>query len=258
MNDFSINRNIQGMKSIGVVVSVLVYLLVVVYAEYHFFNLVTQFVPGELQVVGLIAVAASGLTAVALPLAIHYWFRSGYQLIGGWIFYAIHFLAVFANLILDSSLTASGQAPAFVAEVYAVYILPGYIAFYALAWSIIWFVDSGSQRIDKRREAQELEEDAALKRRNLVANAKNQAIETAFQSEGAQRTINIWAARNAPRMLARELDLTDDELGAAGDFTFWVTPAASANSAGNSANGTNGNGARKDTPLSGATSVQGG
>lgn len=216
------SRNVTGIKSVAIIGSILVYVAVVIYTEYHFYNLVTQFVPGGLQVVGLIAVAASALTAIALPLAIHFWFRSGLQIILGWIFYGIHFLAMFANLILDSSIASSSEAPEFVGDIYAVYVLPGYIAFYALAWSIIWFVDSDHARIDKRREAREREEDALLDRESIVAEAKNEAVKNAFQSAGAQRAINKWAARNAPRLLAQELGLTDDELGADENFLFWM------------------------------------
>lgn len=224
-NKLSISRNVEGIKSVAFLLSALVYLLVILYAEYHFFHLVTEFVPAGMEIVGVIAVGASFLTAVGLPLAIHYWFRSGHQLIGGWIFYGIHFVVVFANLILDSALTSAGNAPPFITDVYAVFVLPGYIGFYALAWSILWFVDSGSQRIDQKREAMEKEEDARLRRQNLVNDAKNNGLEMAYQSVGAQQTINRMVARTAPLLLAKELGVSLDELGPVGDFEFWMTPA---------------------------------
>lgn len=221
------SRTITGLKGLAVIGSVLVYLLIVVYAEYHFFNLISGFVPGGMQVVGMIAVAASGITAILLPVAIHFWFRSGLQLIVGFIFYGIHFLMMFANLILDSSLqgTAIADTPDWIVTVYAPYILPGYIAFYALAWSILWFVDSNSQRIDKRREVEQIEEDGRLDRQISLANFRSNALTAAFNSQAAQETVNRLIATQAPALLAQELGLSVEELGPTQDFEFWMRPA---------------------------------
>lgn len=225
------SRTITGLKGLAVIGSVLVYLLIVVYAEYHFFNLISGFVPGGMQVVGMIAVAASGITAILLPVAIHFWFRSGLQLIVGFIFYGIHFLMMFANLILDSSLqgTAIADTPDWIVTVYAPYILPGYIAFYALAWSILWFVDSNSQRIDKRREVEQIEEDGRLDRQISLANFRSNALTAAFNSQAAQETVNRLIATQAPALLAQELGLSVEELGPTQDFEFWMRPADQGN-----------------------------
>ncbi len=85
--DIQAMRNVAGMKSVAVVLSLVVYLAVVVYSEYHFYNLVSQFVTGAFQIIGIVAVAASFITAVALPLALHFWFRSGGQQVFGFVFY---------------------------------------------------------------------------------------------------------------------------------------------------------------------------
>ena len=214
-------RNIEAGKRLGIVLSILVYLAVIIYAEFHFYSLVTQFVPDSFVIVGIVAVAASGITAIGLPLALHYWFRSGMQLVFGLVFYGIHFLIAVANLILNSNLTSHGQIPPFITDIYAVYVLPGYIAFYARAWSVIWFVDEDSKRIDHERELHHTEHAARIERKITVTQAQNEAISKAFRSDAAQRTINQWTARNAPKLLAEELGLSMDELGTASKFTFW-------------------------------------
>ena len=225
--DIMESRTITGLKALAIVGSVLVYILIVVYAEYHFFNLISGFVPGGMQVVGMIAVGASGITALLLPVALHFWFRSGIQAIAGYIFYGIHFLMMFANLILDSSLqgTAIADTPDWIETVYAPYILPGYIAFYALAWSILWFTDSNSQRIDKRREVAQIEEDGKLTRQISLAQFKSDAITAAYNSQAAQETVNRWVASKAPQLLATELGMSLEELGAQENFEFWMKPA---------------------------------
>ncbi len=225
--DIMESRTIAGLKGLAIVGSVLVYILIVVYAEYHFFNLISGFVPGGMQVVGMIAVGASGITALLLPVALHFWFRSGIQAIAGYIFYGIHFLMMFANLILDSSLqgTAIADTPDWIETVYAPYILPGYIAFYALAWSILWFTDSNSQRIDKSREVVQIEEDGKLDRKIAIARFKSDAITAAYNSQGAQHSINRLIATTAPQLLASELGISLEELGPTQGFEFWMAPA---------------------------------
>lgn len=216
-------RNIEGAKKVALVGSGIIYLLVVAYTEYHFFNLIREFVPGDFQIVGMMAVAASALTAILLPIALHFWFRSGSQKIAGFIFYALHWVIVTLNVVLNSHATSGdGLTPAFMQNIYAVWFLPAYIVLYGICWTIIWFLDDGSQEIDDTREVIAQERQNQTNRRLKVAKAKGEAINKAFDSTAAQHAINDWAARNAPSLLAAELGLTLDELAADHDrFEWW-------------------------------------
>ncbi len=221
-------RRIDGYKAMASVISLIVYLAVIVYMEYHFLNLITQFLGNGMQIVGYIVVAASGLTAIALPMGLHYWFRTGTQETVAYVFYGVHFLIMFLNLVLDSNATKYGaetnEFQGFL-EFYGVWVLPGYIAFYALAWSILWFADDGSKAIDMKRNAAATEAEAALNRRMTVADLQSTALSNAFESVAAKQAINVWAAKNAPQLLATELGMTLDELGVneSTDFRFWMS-----------------------------------
>ena len=220
-------RKINGLKSLASGISFLVYLAVIMYMEYHFLNLISQFLGEDASIVGYVVIAASFLTAIALPLGLHYWFRSGTQQLVGFIFYGLHFVIMFVNLVLDSNATKygaeTGEFQGFL-DFYGVWILPGYIAFYALAWSILWFSDDGSKAIDKKREAMASEEEAGLDRRMAVSEMQSTALSNAFQSPAAKTAINQWAAQNAPALLAAELGMTMEELGVhvGDDFRFWM------------------------------------
>ena len=220
--DFTIDRKSDGIKVIAVILSVLVYVSFVIYSEYHFYNLISHFVPSSFQAIGLVAVAASALTAVGLPVALHYWFREGKQQLVGFIFYGIHFLIVMLNLILDGTLIANGGVGEFADGIYATWVLPAYIAFYGLFWSVLWYLDDGSERLDKKRELAHTLEDDRMGRHLAVTKFRNTALSSAFQSSGAQKAINLWAARNAPQLLAKELGLSVDELGVEQDYRFWM------------------------------------
>lgn len=213
----------SGLKKLAIVGSVLVYLAFVVYSEYHFWNLVSSFVPPDFQVLGVIAVAASALSAVILPVALHFWCREGIQRIVAWVFTIIHLVIVFANLILDSATVSGASVSDEFTAVYAVYVLPGTVAVYALGWLLVWATDSDVQRAEQAREAQEAEEDGRWALRKIVAQEKTRALTSAFQSDHAKRKIDRYAGRVAPRILAEELGLSPEELGIEEDETwdFW-------------------------------------
>ena len=59
--DIQAMRNIKGFKSLAIILSLLVYTAVVIYAEYHFWQLVSRYVSTGFQIVGLVAVAASAV-----------------------------------------------------------------------------------------------------------------------------------------------------------------------------------------------------
>ena len=221
MESLKVGRDVSGVRWFSISLSLLVYLSFVIYSEWHFYNLISEFVPADFALIGLVAVAAAALTAIALPLSLHYWFRTGNQKLMGYVFYGLHFVIVVINLILDGALISDGEAPAFVTDVYAVYVLPGYIAFYGAFWSVLWFLDEQSKRLEKKIEMSETEEAGVIDRRIAVAEAKSIAISQAFRSKGAQRAINTWAAKNAPKLLAEELGITVDELGGDEEYTFW-------------------------------------
>jgi hypothetical protein len=221
-NDLKVSKNAEGVKLLAVGLSIVIYLCFVGYSEYHFFNLIARFVPAEFRAVGLVAVAASGFTALTLPLAIHFWFRQGQQLVVAYLFYVVHLLIVTANLIVDGTLVVSGDVEAFTDGIYAAWILPAYIVLYGAFWTVLWFLDDGSVRLDNLRELEGVLTDGKIERRISVTKMQSDAIQRAFQSRGAIAAINEWAARSAPGMLAKELGMSVEEFGDDGNYRFWM------------------------------------
>lgn len=218
------DRGVEAWKQMAVVLSCLIYVCFVGYSEFHFWLLISRFVPGEYQIIGVFAVAVSTLTAVALPAALHFWFRTGMQRNVGLVFYGIHFLIVAFNLVLNSNLIAAGNAPAFITDIYGVYLLPSYLILYAIGWTVLWFNDDSSQALDRVRELVAAEREGQVNRRLKVVEAKDEAIEKAFESVAAKQAINRWAAKNAPKLLAAELGMSPEEMGVDkdADFKFWM------------------------------------
>jgi len=223
ISDIRSARNVGGMKTIAIISSLIIYVAIVGYTEYHFYNLVSRYVTAGFEIVAYLAVGASFLTALALPVALHVWLRSGIQQVFGFIFYGGHWLIVMFNLVLDSNLTAGGEVPEWVAGVYGVWILPMYLSFYGIGWAILWFLDPAAQEIDDIREVESVERENAVQRRLGLAKAIGGAVEKAYDSYEAKRVINTYAARKAPQLLASELGTTLQELGLdeKAVFAFW-------------------------------------
>lgn len=215
-------KNRNAVKTFAIIGSILVYTAFVIYSEYHFYNLVQAFLPGgAAQLVGYLAVAVTGMTAVFLPIALHFWVRSGEQKLGGWIFYGVHFLFVAANMVLDSAANAGAELGRFF-DIYGTYVLPAVTAFYAIGWIALWAFDPASQRMEDELDVKEAEVAGQHARRRALAEMKGEALAAAFKSPGAQRAVNRWAAFNAPRLLADELNISIDELGNVDSFQWWM------------------------------------
>lgn len=230
-------KNREAIKTFAVIGSILVYLAFVIYSEYHFYNLVQTFLPeGPAQLVGYLAVAVTGLTAIFLPLALHFWVRSGNQKVLAWVFYGAHFLFVAANMVLDSAGNAEANLGRFF-EIYGTYILPGVTAIYAVGWIAIWAFDPASQRMEDELDVHETEVSGRHVRRKALAEMKTAAVSSAFRSEAAQRAVNRWAAYNAPKLIAEELGISMEELGDVGEFRWWVEEAKAEEPFRSSANG---------------------
>lgn len=220
-------KNRNAIKWVAIIGSIIVYLGFIVYAETHFFSLVTRFLPSEAQVVGLAAVGVTLITSIALPLAIHFWVRDGKQRVCAWLFYGTHLAITFANLVLNSALNSGNQISPTFSVIYGAYILPGLVVIYVLGWIVIWAFDSSAQRAERKAELYEIEEDGKYRRKEILITSQNTALENAFQSPAAQAAVNHWAAANAPAMLAAELGLTVDEFGVGNkQFVFWDAEAS--------------------------------
>ena len=124
-------------------------------------------------------------------------------------------------MVLDSAANAGVELGRFF-EIYGTYILPAVTAFYAVGWIALWAFDPASKRIEDELDVQEAEVAGRHARRRALAEMKGDALAAAFKSPGAQRAVNRWAAFNAPRLLAEELNISLDELGDVESFEWWM------------------------------------
>lgn len=137
----------QALKTLAIGAGILIYIGMIAYSGVHNWRLLTAGVdPGMVIWAGL-GVLALELSALALPVALHWWTFSPMQRIAAFAFYGLDLLLIFTNVILDYAIfTGSdpGALPAWLTA-YKFYALPATPVVAGLGWSLLFLLDP-SQR----------------------------------------------------------------------------------------------------------------
>jgi len=103
------NRNTQALKTLAVFLAALTYCGAVIYGDIMFISVMHVAFPsgimGGLATAGAIMTAVSAIT---LPLALHYWFAPGTQFVWGIIFWFADIAALSLNAMLAYAMATGG------------------------------------------------------------------------------------------------------------------------------------------------------
>lgn len=102
------SRNTRAMKSLAIGLAALTYVGAVIYGDIMFLQVMGKAFPSG--IIGALAMAGAVMTAVSaitLPLALHFWFKPGLQFIWGVIFWLLDVAVLGLNSILAFAI-ASG------------------------------------------------------------------------------------------------------------------------------------------------------
>lgn len=103
------SRNTKALKSISIVAAVLVYAGAVIYGDLQFLTIMrTTFSEGILGALSMAGAVMVGVSALILPMALHFWFAPGLQMVWGYIFWAFDIAVLAMNSILAYALVAGG------------------------------------------------------------------------------------------------------------------------------------------------------
>lgn len=103
------SRNTKAMKSLAIGLAALTYVGAVIYGDIMFLQVMGKAFPSG--IIGALAMAGAVMTAVSaitLPLALHFWFKPGLQFIWGVIFWFVDVVVLALNSILAFAI-ASGN-----------------------------------------------------------------------------------------------------------------------------------------------------
>ena len=178
----------KALKSLAVLMGLLVYAGALLYSAVHNYGLLTRGVEAGMIPLALLGVVALELTALALPLALHYWTFAPAQRLAAFAFYALDMFLVIGNVITDFALTGGEVLPGWL-MIYVAYAAPAAPVIMSAGWSVLFLLDTSS------REKAMAESLRAATRESLAAHiaeeAKNADITQAVNAAAAELTRNI-------------------------------------------------------------------
>jgi hypothetical protein len=130
----------EGLKFWVIVVSVIVYLAGVTYAEIHGLTMLQKGVAPDMRFWATLGMIAAGITAVALPLALKVWTIEAKQRLFTYAFYALDFAFLAFNAFTDFDQNTGRELVGW-AQTYVSYVLPASPVVIALLWAIVWELD---------------------------------------------------------------------------------------------------------------------
>lgn len=175
----------QAIKSLVTLLGIVVYVAGVVYAEVHGYAMLSKGVNPDMLVWATLGIVALGLTALTLPLGLHYSFHAPLQKIAAYMFYMLDLALLIMNAVVDFNIESGGGAglPAW-AAMYIVWVVPATPIIAALGWSLLWTLDpSSAQR--GLIEAMRVGTEQALAAR-IMEQAKSVDIEESVDRAAAQ------------------------------------------------------------------------
>lgn len=179
----------EGIKFWVIIVSALVYLAGIVYAEVHGLTMLQNGVAPDMRVWATLGMIAAGISAILFPIALKVWLIEAKQRLAAYGFYALDFAFLAFNAFVDFN-TQQGQQLAPWAEGYVTYVLPASPIVVALMWAILWELDPSV-----RQKILQLSLRAAMKEKlaRKVADAAKGANVT--------KVVNAAAAQEVDRAL---------------------------------------------------------
>jgi hypothetical protein len=175
----------EGVKFWLIIISALVYLSGIVYAEVHGLNQLRNGVAADLRMWATLGIVAAGVTAVILPLVLKYWTFESKQRIAAFMFYLLDFGFLAFNSFTDFNIN-NGAALLPWAQAYVSYVLPASPIIVAACWSIVWMLDPDVQQ---KILAGTLRAAMKQKLAHKVADAAKGANVTARVSAAAEREV---------------------------------------------------------------------
>ena len=138
-----------ALRGFAVALSLIVYAAALVYAGVRSYDLFARTLPPDMISLAMLGIVALEVTALGLPLAIHFWTSPGQQRMIGFGFYAIDLALIIGNSILDAAQNSGAILPGFM-QWYGVFAVPGMPVFCMIGWALIWMTDPTTREHDMR------------------------------------------------------------------------------------------------------------
>lgn len=136
----------KAIRTLVILAGVAVYVAGVVYAEVHGFSILSKGVASDFLMWAYVGMVALGITAIALPLALHVWTFGAMHRIAAFIFYALDIGLLGFNSFVDFGVNTGETLPQW-AQMYKDYLMPATPVVAALGWSILFLLDPATKAL---------------------------------------------------------------------------------------------------------------
>jgi len=137
----------RAWRGLALALSLLVYLAGLTYAAVRSYSLFAATIRADLLPLAVLGLVALELSAIGLPLAIHYWTSPGPQRLAALGFYLLDLGLIIGNSILDAAHQSGTLLPEFL-QAYGVYAVPALPVLCMMGWALIWTLDPASRERD--------------------------------------------------------------------------------------------------------------
>jgi hypothetical protein len=180
----------RALKKIVIFLGILVYLAGIVYAEVHGLSILSKGVNPDFLMWAYIGMVALGVTAVALPLALHVWCFEAMHRIAAFVFYAVDIALLGINSFVDFGVNTGEALPQW-AQLYADFVMPATPVIAAVGWSILFLLDPATKALIMGHTL-----------RASIREALSQRIITAARGENVSEAVNNAARLEVDRSLS--------------------------------------------------------
>jgi hypothetical protein len=211
----------RALKGLAVTLSLIVYLAGLLYAGVRSYSLFAATIDPGLLPLAVLGIVALEVSAIGLPLAIHFWTAPGSQRMAAMGFYCLDLGLVVGNSILDAAHHSGTLLPGFL-QAYGVYAVPALPIACMCGWALLWALDPSSREHDMAAAVRAATHEALMAQIQKATESVDitEAVESAA-GEAARALVGETLGR-APR----RAELPHYRYNAEAEATAAVTPEA--------------------------------
>lgn len=195
------DRNSEGLKKVALFLAALTYAFAVIYGDIMFLGMVQDAFPdGFLQAMAYFGAITTAISAIVLPLALHFWFAPGEQFIAGILFWLVDVAALALNSILAYQLALEIPLDDMLAIWYD--LAPATPLLAVIGWGAMFLLDP-SQKL--RHAMAEIEANQIDAYKNHLTAANNSDEVYAILEAGARADAKRFSEYLTGRRLSGEM-----------------------------------------------------
>lgn len=124
--------------------AIAVYLGFIGYSAVHNVHLMLRGVPADGQIFAILGIICLEVSAIFLPLALHFWTHAPSHKMAALICYVLYLLLIIVNIVADYNLVAGQALPGWVA-LYVEWVVPITPVIAGLGWAVLLGLDPSSK-----------------------------------------------------------------------------------------------------------------